>query len=117
MTRCPVDVRLVAATNRDLETAVEEGRFREDLFYRLNVIPLDLPPLRERAARMTCCWPSISCSRMRRWPATAVTGISPEAAEKLLAYSWPGNVRELQNCIERAMALTRFHEIAGGRSA
>ena len=104
------DARIVAATNRDLELAVEEGRFREDLYYRLNVIGLELPPLRARgndvlllAQRFLEHFASRSGKR--------VVGLSPPVAQRLLAYGWPGNVRELQNCIERAVALTSFEQL------
>lgn len=101
-----VDVRIIAATNRDLEGAVKEGRFREDLYHRLNVIPLTLPPLRERKEDI----PPLAHFFKRRFSLEAkkpFTEISPEALEKLLAYDWPGNVRELANTIERAVVL--FH--------
>jgi two-component system response regulator HydG len=106
----PFDVRLVCATNRDLETEIEAGRFRADLYYRINVIGVDLPPLRARGDDILM----IAQRLLRQFAATAnknVTGIADPAAEKLLAYAWPGNVRELRNCIERAVALTRFEEI------
>ena len=106
----PFDVRLVCATNRDLETEIEVGRFRADLYYRINVIGIDLPPLRARADDILL----IAQRLVRQFAATSnksVTGIAAPAAEKLLAYAWPGNVRELRNCIERAVALTRFEEI------
>ena len=105
----PFDVRLVTATNRDLATAVEEKRFREDLFYRVNVIQVALPPLRARGNDILL----LAQHLLERLDAAkaGVTGISAAAAAKLLAYSWPGNVRELQNCMERALALARFSEI------
>ncbi len=106
----PVDVRIVAATNRDLESAIEEKRFREDLFYRINVVQIPLPPLRARGGDIL----PLAQEFIRRYAAEAhkdVTGFSKEVAEKLTAYAWPGNVRELQNSIERAVALTRLQEI------
>ncbi len=107
----PFDVRIVAATNRDLEAAVEEGRFREDLFYRLNVVGIELPPLRARGNDVL-----LLAQRFLRHFADRsgkrVSGLSPQAAQRLLDYGWPGNVRELQNCIERAVALTRFEQLA-----
>ncbi len=106
----PIDVRVVAATNRDLESAIEEGRFREDLFYRINVVHIALPPLRARAGDIL----PIAQLFLGHFAARAeknVTGIAPAAAEKLVGYAWPGNVRELQNCMERAVALTRFDQI------
>jgi two-component system response regulator AtoC len=106
----PFDARIVAATNRDLETAVEERRFREDLFYRINVITVPLPPLRARGTDVLL----LSQQFINHYAGQfgkSVTGLTPGAAEKLSGYSWPGNVRELQNCMERAVALTRFTEI------
>jgi DNA-binding NtrC family response regulator len=99
-----VNVRIIAATNRDLEGAVAEGRFREDLYHRLNVIALTLPPLRERAEDI----PPLALHFMRRYAAESkksFTEITPQAMEQLLAYKWPGNVRELANTIERAVVL------------
>jgi len=103
-----IDVRVVAATNRDLESAVEEHRFREDLFYRLNVIHVELPPLRARGNDVLLLAQKFVSDFAAR-AGKDVHGLSPEVAERLAAYPWPGNVRELQNCIERAVALGR-HE-------
>src|SRR6266571_3458522 len=100
----PVDVRFVAATNRDLEAAVEEGRLREDLYFRLNVIRLELPPLRVRG-RDILLLAQRFVDHYARQMTKPVCGLSPAVAERLLAYAWPGNVRELQNCMERAVAL------------
>ncbi len=105
------DVRLIAATNRDLENAVEEGGFREDLYFRLNVIPIELPPLRARGNDILLLAQHF-IDRCAAQAGVKVIGLSSEAAERLLTYRWPGNVRELQNCIERAIALTRFERIA-----
>jgi two-component system response regulator HydG len=107
----PVDVRVIAATNRDLESAIDEGLFREDLFYRLNVVQVALPPLRARAADILPLAQHFLAAIARR-EQREVTGISRGAAERLLAYPWPGNVRELRNCVERAVALARFDHIA-----
>ncbi|HEY2991032.1 MAG TPA: sigma-54 dependent transcriptional regulator [Candidatus Binatia bacterium] len=99
-----VDVRIVAATNRDLEAAVKDGRFREDLYYRLNVIPIVLPPLRERKEDI----PELANFFMQRFSSEtkkSFAEIVKEAEEKLLGYDWPGNVRELANVIERAVVL------------
>jgi two-component system response regulator HupR/HoxA len=99
-----VDVRVIAATNADLEADVAAGRFRRDLYYRLNVFPIRLPPVRERAEDIPALAEHFlrqACRRARR----AVPGISPEALRLLRAYPWPGNVRELENEIERAVAL------------
>jgi len=106
----PFDVRIVAATNRDLEEAVEERRFREDLYYRINVIHVEMPPVRARGSDVLLLAQRFVEDFAAR-SGKEVTGVSPAAAEKLLAYSWPGNVREIQNCIERAVALTRYPEI------
>ena len=99
-----VDIRLIAATNKDLEQAIEQGTFRQDLFYRLNVVQLLMPPLRERredipllASYFTANY-SKKCKRR-------VMGLSEEARARLVNYDWPGNVRELENAIERAVVL------------
>jgi DNA-binding NtrC family response regulator len=105
-----VDVRVIAATNRDLESAVDQGRFREDLFYRLNVIQLEVPPLRARGTDtllLALSFVEQIATRTRK----NVIGVSAPAAEKLLEYDWPGNVRELRNAVERAVALARSEEI------
>ena len=99
-----VDVRVVAATNRDLERAIREGSFREDLFYRLNVITLHLPPLRERREDIPLLashFAALTSHRLGR----PVAGFTPEARACLLRYDWPGNVRELSNAVERALVL------------
>lgn len=104
------DVRVLAATHRDLETAVEEGQFRQDLFYRINVIQLHLPPLRARGTDIL----ELAMKDFQHFAAKSnksVSGISQPAAEKLLAYNWPGNVRELRNVVQRAVALTRHDTI------
>jgi DNA-binding NtrC family response regulator len=99
-----VDVRIIAATNRDLDAAVKQGRFREDLFYRLNVIPISLPPLRERKEDIAPL-ASYFLHRFASETKKSFTEITPEAQQQLLAYDWPGNVRELANLIERAVVL------------
>ncbi len=106
----PFDARIIAATNRDLESEVESNRFREDLFYRINVVRIDVPPLRMRSNDVLLLAQHF-LERIANRSAKRVVGISSAAAEKLLAYEWPGNVRELQNCIERAVALTRYDTI------
>ena len=110
-TEIPIDVRIVAATNQDLETSVEEKRFRSDLFFRVNVVNVSLPPLRARGADIVL----LAQHFLEHFAVRAskpVRALSPAAAEKLLAYDWPGNVRELQNCMERAIALGR-HDAVG----
>ncbi len=97
-----VDVRIIAATNRDLETEIAEGRFREDLFYRLNVIPLHIPPLRERAEDV----PALVEGFLRRHGEGRARYFSPEAMQRLAAHPWRGNARELENVVERALALS-----------
>ena len=106
----PFDVRLVATTNRDLESAVEEGLFREDLYFRINVIPVETPPLRARGNDVLLLAQHFLVHFAEK-ARKSVTGLSPPAAERLLAYAWPGNVRELQNSMERAVALTQYEQI------
>jgi len=101
-----VDVRLVAATNRDLRAALEQGTFREDLYYRLNVVPIDIAPLRERKEDIPDLV-NLFISRFAEDSRKPVEGVSPEAMQILVNYHWPGNVRELQNIIERACALAK----------
>jgi two-component system response regulator PilR (NtrC family) len=107
----PVDVRLIAATNRDLEKEVAAGRFRKDLFYRLNVIPIEVPPLRARKEDV----PALIDHFVQRFAeehGKPVRGLAPEALRALLAYDFPGNVRELENAIERAVTLSQGPWIA-----
>jgi len=99
------DIRLVAASNQSLEKLVANGKFREDLFYRLNVIHIELPPLRERTEDI----PLLAiyfCQKFAR-PGQTPCQISPVAMERLLAYSWPGNIRQLENAIEQACVTAR----------
>ena len=105
-----VNCRILAATNRDLKDEITEGRFREDLFYRLNVIQLDLPPLRVRAGDILLLAQHF-LERAARRSGRAVAGLSTPVARALLAHSWPGNVRELENCVERAVALTEHDRL------
>jgi len=100
----PVDVRIVAATNRDLEGMMKTGQFREDLFYRLNVIPVDLPPLRERASDIRALVGRF-LDKANASHGTAVGGVSPEAMDLLVRHPWPGNVRQLESLVERAVLL------------
>ena len=101
-----VDVRLVAATNRDLRAALEQGTFREDLYYRLNVVPIDIAPLRERREDIPDLV-NLFITRFAGDSGKGVEGITPEAMQILVNYHWPGNVRELQNIVERACALAK----------
>jgi DNA-binding NtrC family response regulator len=104
----PVDVRIIAATNQDLKGLIAEGRFREDLYFRINVLDLALPPLRERRADM----PLLVAHFMRRfYPGRVPPGIAPRAWTAMMAYEWPGNVRELAHAIERAVVLAHGCEI------
>ncbi|HEV2498518.1 MAG TPA: sigma-54 dependent transcriptional regulator, partial [Terriglobia bacterium] len=105
-----VDVRLVAATNRDLRAALEQGTFREDLYYRLNVVPINIPPLREHKEDI----PDLVryfLERFAREAGKQIKGLTPSALKILMDFHWPGNVRELENIIERAVALSSGPEI------
>jgi two-component system response regulator HydG len=104
------DVRLISATHRDLEDAIVQNQFREDLYFRLNVIQVALPPLRARANDVLLLAQHFVNSFAEQ-TRKAVKGLSPEAAERLSSYAWPGNVRELRNAIERAVALTQHENI------
>jgi DNA-binding NtrC family response regulator len=99
-----VDVRLIAATNRDLREALEQGTFREDLYYRLNVVPIDIPPLRAHKEDIPDLV-KLFLARYAKASGKDLTGISPQAVDKLMEFHWPGNVRELENILERACAL------------
>jgi Nif-specific regulatory protein len=100
-----VDIRVLAATNRNLEALVKDGKFREDLYYRLNVFPVTIPPLRDRGADVLTLADHF-LARAARDQGKVVQGISTPAIDLLMNHSWPGNVRELENCIERAVILT-----------
>jgi two-component system, NtrC family, response regulator AtoC len=105
-----VDVRVIAATNRNLVEEVAKGRFREDLFYRLNVVGVELPPLRERTGDV----PALArffLDRFAKDNGKTIDGFAPATVERLLAYDWPGNVRELENAIERAVVMSAGSEI------
>ncbi|MFZ5827807.1 MAG: sigma-54 interaction domain-containing protein [Bacillota bacterium] len=109
ITPVEVDIRIVAATHRDLEQMVAEGRFREDLYYRLNVVPIAIPPLRERpedVPALVRAFVTRFCERYR-----VERQITPDTMEQLLAYRWPGNVRELENVIERLVVTVEEREI------
>jgi two-component system response regulator PilR (NtrC family) len=108
-----IDVRVIAATNKNLEKEIADGRFREDLFYRLSVIPIHLPPLRERREDIPLlarCFLERFCTAMDK----RIQSIDPEAMRRLEAYEWPGNVRELENTMERAVALETGGSITVG---
>jgi transcriptional regulator with GAF, ATPase, and Fis domain len=101
------DVRIIAATNENLEEAVAEGRFREDLYYRINVIPIPLPPLRQRKEDI----PLLARHFVQKHGHRRVRDISEEAIQTLMSYDWPGNVRELENIIERSIILERESQL------
>ncbi len=106
----PFDARIVAATNRNLEDEVYEKRFREDLYYRINVVKIDVPPLRERGGDVLHLAQHFLKEFSKRNEKPTLE-LSTTGAEKLMAYNWPGNVRELENCMEHAVALARFDQI------
>ena len=106
----PFDARIVAASNRNLEDEVYEKRFREDLYYRINVVKIDVPPLRERGGDVLHLAQHFLKQFAQRNDKPTLE-LSTTAAEKLMAYNWPGNVRELENCMEHAVALARFDQI------
>jgi two-component system response regulator PilR (NtrC family) len=103
-----LDLPFIAATNRNLETAVEKGEFRQDLFYRLNVIRIDLPPLRERPGDIPLLLDHFLQIYNREY-GRSLQGFSPEALEALICYDYPGNVRELENLVERCVVLAGNH--------
>ncbi len=105
-----VDVRVIAATNKDLRQAIRDGRFREDLFYRLSVVPIELPPLRERVEDIPLLAQHF-LEKYRQKYGKAVTGFTAQAVRKMRRYSWPGNVRELEFAVERAVILCRTSEV------
>lgn len=105
-----IDVRVIAASNKDLKKEIREGRFREDLFYRLNVVTLDVPPLRERPEDL----PLMAQAFLKTFAESnskTIKGFTPQATKKIAEYSWPGNVRELMNAVERAVVLSRTEMI------
>jgi two-component system response regulator HydG len=107
--RIPVKARVVAATNQDLEAAIKRGTFRKELYFRLNVVSIKLPPLRERREDI----PGLVRFFLEKHKANlgGITGVSDEVMARLMSYDWPGNVRELENCIQRALALGSAPEI------
>jgi two-component system, NtrC family, response regulator HydG len=103
-------VRLIAATNRDLSQMVASGQFREDLYYRLNVVSVEMPPLRERKEdilSLAMFFVKKFCGELKK----KIDGVDPEAQKMLMRYNWPGNIRELENAIERAILMTEGHFI------
>jgi DNA-binding NtrC family response regulator len=109
----PFHARVIVATNRDLETEVDEGRFREDLFHRINVVAIDVPPLRARSGDILIL-ATMFATRAAGRRGKVLGGISRKASQLLIDYNWPGNVRELENCIERAVTLCHGDEIDVG---
>ena len=109
----PIDVRLICATNAQIRHEVEQGRFRQDLLYRINTIELRIPPLRERGEDILLL-AEFFLGRTARKYHKAVTGINREARQKLMRYAWPGNVRELEHAIERAVILTTHASLRPG---
>jgi transcriptional regulator with GAF, ATPase, and Fis domain len=108
-----VDVRLIAATNRDLPGMVQAGQFREDLYYRLNVVSIEMPPLRERKDDIV----PLALTFIRRFAGELkkkIDGLEPDAQKLLMRYNWPGNIRELENTVERAILLAEGRAIASG---
>jgi len=106
-----MDVRIIAATHQDLHSLVRDGRFREDLFYRLNIIPLVVPPLRDRREDITPLTTQFLLEAKNRTPESPVASFSDEAMNMLIQAPWPGNVRELESSIERLVVLGRESEI------
>ena len=119
--RIPVDIRVIAATNQDLGKLVEAGRFREDLWFRLNVFPIDVPPLRERTSDIPALVQHFIERKAQELKVVEMPRLAPGSMEVLMAYAWPGNVRELENAVERAMILyrdeaLRFDDLGGSSS-
>jgi two-component system response regulator HydG len=106
----PINVRVVAATNRNLAEEIAAGRFRQDLYYRLRVIELQVPPLRERNEDILPL-ARFFLTKIAHGQARPITGFTPNAADQLLRYDWPGNVRELQNAVEYAVAMCQDSQI------
>jgi len=102
-----VDIRVIAATHRDLEDMVQQGRLREDLYFRLRVFPIEIPPLRERKGDIPSLVQHFIQKKTREMGLTRSPGLAPGALDRLMAYAWPGNVRELENTVERGLILSK----------
>jgi len=119
--RIPVDIRIIAATNKDLPATVQEGRFREDLWFRLNVFPITIPPLRDRTSDLPALVNHLFQRKTKELKIADAPQLAPGAMDDLMAYNWPGNVRELENVLERAMILHHrgeslmFDDLGGSR--
>jgi len=119
--RIPVDIRIIAATNKDLPAMVEQGRFREDLWFRLNVFPITIPPLRDRTTDLPALVNHLIQRKTRELKIADAPQLAPGAMDDLMAYTWPGNIRELENVLERAMILHHrgepltFDDLGGSR--
>ena len=101
----PLDIRIIAATNRDLEEMVKNNKFREDLWFRLNVFPIEIPPLRERKSDIPALLQHFMLSKSKELKLPAIPKLAPGAIDPLMEYKWPGNVRELENIVERSLIL------------
>ena len=109
-----VDIRVIAATHRDLKAMIREGKFREDLYFRLQVFPIDIPPIRDRHGDIPSLVHHFIQKKSRELKLTSIPKLAPEAYDQLLAYHWPGNVRELENAVERAIILQRKGPLSFG---
>jgi transcriptional regulator with GAF, ATPase, and Fis domain len=107
-----VDIRVIAATHRDLETMIEDGKFREDLYFRLKVFPIPIPPLRERKGDMPSLVQYFVQKKSREMGLADIPSVAPDGLTRLIAYPWPGNVRELENAVERALILSKGNPLA-----
>ena len=107
-----VDIRVIAATHRDLETMIKDGTFREDLYFRLNVFPIIIPPLRERTGDIPSLVQYFMQKKSREIGRKGIPSLAPGALEQLIAYPWPGNVRELENTVERTLILNQGELLA-----
>jgi len=106
-----VDIRVIAATHRDLQSMIERGRFREDLYFRLLVFPIAIPPLRQRIGDIPALVQHFMQKKSREMKLTGIPSLAPGALDQLMAYRWPGNVRELENAVERALIISRVEPL------